>query len=207
MLDKIISKSYKYVLKAEETNKKNKHENLGFLSFKRGFMPLQDPRKSLPISFAIWDQIAQNLPYHYKNQSLRETLKRMPVLEATEDKLKDAFLCRASMLMSMLAHAYVRCEREEDLNIPDSILIPWHQITNRLNRPKPFLSYIDLIIYNWKLRDEKEGFKVENLDLLVPTVNNQEEQVFYLTQAEISFKTRKTVKIITEIQNSRGCSS
>ena len=202
MLDKIISTSYKYVLKAEETNKKNKHENLGFLSFKRGFMPLQDPRKSLPISFAIWDQIAQNLPYHYKNQSLRETLKRMPVLEATEDKLKDAFLCRASMLMSMLAHAYVRCEREEDLNIPDSILIPWHQITNRLNRPKPFLSYIDLIIYNWKLRDEKEGFKVENLDLLVPTVNNQEEQVFYLTQAEISFKTRKTVKIITEIQNS-----
>jgi len=201
VLEGIYSSSYKYINYAEKKNKENNHENLGFLSFERGFMPLNEPIQSLPSTFTIWDQIAQNLPHHYKNQSLRKALNTMQVLDANEESLPDKYLCRASMLMSMLAHAYVRSERVEDLNIPESITKPWETITKRLKRPKPFLSYIDLIIYNWKLRDFNKAFEVENLDLLVPTVNNQEERVFYLTQTEISFKTRSAVKIITLIQN------
>ncbi len=197
----VYASSYKYILYAQNTNQDNGNENLGFLSFERGFMPLKNPIQNLPSPFSIWDQLATNIPFHYKNQSLRKAIKAMVVLDPNETALPDKYLCRASMLMSMLAHAYVRNERVEDSNVPESIVKPWKTITRRLKRPQPFLSYIDLILYNWKLKEIQKPFEVENLDLMVPTVNNQEERVFYLTQAEISYKTRSSVFIIATIQN------
>ncbi|WP_010180188.1 cytochrome b5 domain-containing protein [Aquimarina agarilytica] len=195
----IYSPSHNYIKYAEQTNAQNGHENLGFLSFERGFMPLLNPISNLPYPFNLWDKIASDLPKHYKNQTLRVSIQKMEVLDA--ENLNDKYLCRASMLMSILAHAYVRNERNEDLNIPESITIPWKIITKRLKRPQPFLSYIDLIIYNWKQKKINDKFELENLELLTPTVNNQEEQVFYLTQTEIAFQTNKIIKHIVNIQN------
>ncbi len=199
MNTKTYSSSHNYIVYAEKINTQNGHENLGFLSFKRGFMPLKNPISKLPAPFDIWDKIAQELPKHYKNQTLRVSLQKMEILDAT--MLGEKFLCRASMLMSILAHAYARNERNEDLNIPESIKTPWEIITKRLNRPQPFLSYIDLIIYNWKQKETNNTFELDNLELLTPTVNNQEEQVFYLTQTEIAFKTIGVIKHIVNIQN------
>jgi len=195
------SPAHKYVKYAEKVNNLKGHENLGFLSFERGFMPTVEPLKQLPYPFNKWDKVASQMPCHYKNQSLRNAIHQLPVLDANIDALPDKFLCRASMLLSMLAHAYVRNERSEDLNIPESITIPWGQITKRLNRPKPFLSYIDLIIYNWKFKNTEGKGELENLELLTPTVNNQEENVFYLTQTEIAFKTNKILSNVVSIQD------
>jgi len=197
----LISPAHDYVAYAEKINKDKGHENLGFLSFERGFMPLNTPDTQLPYPFSKWDELAKQMPYHYKNQSLRKAISKLPVLEAGESQLPDKFLCRASMLLSILAHAYVRNERNEDLNIPDSITKPWEQVTKRLKRPQPFLSYIDLIIYNWKLKDSDKPCELENLKLLTPTVNNQEENVFYLTQTEIAFKTKEIVNYVVQIQD------
>ena len=198
---KLKSPAHKYVKHAEKVNKLLGHENLGFLSFKRGFVPLNNPIESLPYPFSKWDDIAKELPYHYKNQSLREAIKKLPVLSAQKNLLEDKFLCRASMLLSMLAHAYVRNERDEDLDIPLSITRPWQEISDRLKRPQPFLSYIDLIIYNWKFKNSRCIGEVNDLELLTPTVNNQEENVFYLTQTEIAFKTNKILANIVAIQD------
>jgi predicted heme/steroid binding protein len=61
----------------------------------------------------------------------------------------------------------------------------------RLGRgPAPVLSYADLIVNNWRSVDTSAGsgssvLRLRNLRLLVPTVDNQEEHVFYLTQLEI----------------------
>lgn len=192
--------SFKAVLHAEKINKWNGHENLGFLSLEKGFMPVTPPLQSLPKEFSAWDELASSLHYHYKNQTLRTALKQLPVIVPTEDTLDPKYLCRASVLMSIFAHAYVRCERREDLNIPQAVLLPWKHITERLQRPVPFLSYIDLIVYNWKLKKSTEAFQVENLELLVPTVNNNEERVFYLTQAEILYKSSPIIEEIVHIQ-------
>jgi len=196
-----ISPAYKYIKYAEKINKEKGHENLGFLSLKRGFMPTIEPLKKLPYPFSQWDDIAKEMPFHYKNQSLRIALKKLPILDANESVLPDKYLCRASMLLSMLAHAYVRNERDEDLDIPAAIIKPWETVTKRLKRPKPFLSYIDLIIYNWKYKNSEGPCELENLELLTPTVNNQEENIFYLTQTEIAFKTKEVVNYVIQIQN------
>lgn len=196
-----LSPAHLYVLRAQKMNQNLRHENLGFLSFEKGMMPLNTPLQSLPKAFEAWDTLAANLPFHYKNQNLREAVKQLPLLIPDSENLPEEYLCRASMVLSILAHAYVRHNRKEDLNIPDSITIPWRIVTQRLGRPQPFLSYIDLILYNWKLKDSTTNLIVENLELLTPTVNNQEENIFYLTQTEIAFKTKEVLGSIVTIQD------
>ena len=49
------------------------------------------------------------------------------------------------------------------------------------------MSYIDLIVYNFRFIDASRAdpFRVENLRLLTPAFDSREEHVFYLTQVEI----------------------
>jgi sulfite reductase alpha subunit-like flavoprotein len=161
------------------------HESLGFLSESHGFLPRTPPPLRLPDSHRAWDDAAEQLPELWRMVSVREALAELPTLDAME--LADADVWRASCLLSILAHSFVRVETRPAGDLPASIQRPWDQITQRLGRRRPFLSYNDLIVYNWRFRDaaRPDPMRVENLDLLIPTVGNQEERVFYLTQVEI----------------------
>lgn len=187
---------------AMRSNAADGHENLGFLSEIHGFMPETKPLLSLPTSHSVWDDIAQDLPTLYRSQSLRRRLEEMPELKAGQASLDDSFILRASVILSIFAHAYVRVEKKPSTVIPLTIQAPWMEITRRLKRPEPFLSYMDLIVYNWKVRSTtlSDPMRVENLDLLVPTVNNQEERVFYLTQVEILAQASPIVASVVRAQ-------
>lgn len=172
---------------AEHTNRLLGHENLGFLSASHGFMPLTPPRTELPKEFAEWDQIVAELTLLYRDLKVRRALESIPVLDAGEDELPDRDLLRASAVLSMLAHAYWFCETAPPEALPDAITRPWAEVRRRLDRPDAVLSYIDLIVYNWRIKDPNcaDPMHAENLRLLIPTVNNREERIFYLTQTEI----------------------
>lgn len=73
----------------------------------------------------------------------------------------------------------------------------------RLARTDEVLSYIDLVVYNFRLRDtqHRDPFAVENLSLLFPTIGNREERVFYLTQLEILARTRPVVSLTAMAQD------
>jgi len=163
------------------------HENQGFLSETHGFMPSEPPRSKLPPAYLTWDNMVENLPELYRTLGLRSALEHMPILVADADTLPDPYLLRASMIVSILGHAYFRVQTDPPEKLPDSILQPWRRITQRLGRPGPVLSYIDLIIYNWKLIDPtlQDPIVVENMRLMVPTVDNIVERIFYLGQVEI----------------------
>jgi len=163
------------------------HENLGFLSETHGFMPSQPPLRKLPATYQAWDEMVENLPELYRTLRLRAALEQMPILSADPDTLPDKYLLRASMIISILGHAYFRIQTDSPEKLPESIRQPWRKITQRLGRPGPVLSYIDLIIYNWKLVDPglADSVIVENMRLMVPTVDNIVERIFYLGQVEI----------------------
>src|SRR5258706_15470500 len=163
------------------------HENLGFLSETHGFMPSQPPLLKMPAAYQAWDDMLENIPDLYRTLGLREALEQMPILRADTNPLPDKYLLRASMIISILGHAYFRIQPDPPSKLPDSIMQPWREITQRLGRPGPVLSYIDLIIYNWKLVNPalQDPITIENMLLMVPTVDNIVERIFYLEQVEI----------------------
>ncbi|WP_141734057.1 cytochrome b5 domain-containing protein [Oligoflexus tunisiensis] len=179
--------SHAIIENAEKMNRFLGHENLGFLSFSHGFMPLQPPKENMPPAYKAWDEIIQKLPELYRNLQLRREVRQLPILDAGEGSLGDAYLLRAGAILSMLAHAYSYVETSGPQPLPPSLSQPWADVRRRLGREQEVLSYIDLIVYNWRLLqpDAADPFRVENMALLIPTVDNKEENHFYLTQTEI----------------------
>lgn len=180
-----VSPALALVLHAEQRNRQNGHENLGFLSLNRGFLPTNDPSQRLPDAFRAWDQVAAELPSSYATLSVRKRVNELPLLDASKPNLGDADVMRAAALLAILAHAYWYCQPTPVTKLPEVITKPWAQLRARLGRRQEAITYIDLIVYNWRRKDAGGPLSVENLALLFPTIGNQEEQVFYLTQLEI----------------------
>jgi len=188
---------------ASQENIRLGNENLGFLSELHGIMPVTPPLLHMPSGYEAWDEIAENLPELFRTIRVRQALDAMPVLSAAKADLPDEYLLRASVIMSMLAHSYHRVEADPPPNpMPESIQKPWEEITRRLNRPAPHLSYIDLIMYNWRLIDPQRAdpMRVDNMRLLVPTVDNKEERIFYLTQVEILAQSAPIISALVRAQ-------
>jgi len=177
---------------AAKTNQRLGHENAGFLSEEYGFLPTTAPPLHLPPGYEAWDEIAESLPDLWRAIRVRQAIDTLPVLSAAKEDLPDEYLLRASVIISMLAHAYHRIsDTPPDKPMPDGVQLPWEQITRRLDRLAPHLSYIDLILYNWRFVDPHladDPYGLNNLELLVSTVDNQEEKVLYLMQVEAHYK-------------------
>ena len=109
-------------------------------------------------------------------------------------------LQRAATILGLLAHAWNHAAGSEPAPLPAAIAEPWEQVGRRLGRPYAYLSYLDLIVTNWRLRDPGGQRTLENLRLLVPTVDTPEEHVFYLVQVEILDQTAGLVGAVVRAQ-------
>lgn len=188
---------------ATEINTILGHENFGFLSENRGFIPLSQAAGQLPAYFNVWESLVEELPNHYSSLRLRNLIENLPILDADMKHLEDIHLIRACSLLSILSHAYYYVRSEPPKNgLPPQLREPWEMVQKRLQRPLGVLSYIDLIVYNWQFKDSKgpDNFDLSNLELLFPTVNNPSEQIFYLTQLEILAHCAPIVPSIVEAQ-------
>ncbi|MCI0647764.1 MAG: hypothetical protein L0346_23140 [Chloroflexi bacterium] len=172
---------------ATAANQRLGHENLGFLSESHGFMPCALPLLELPGSHRAWDETAAALPELFRTLRLRPVLDRIPVLDASAAALPDLFALRASAILSIFAHAYFYVEAVPPGRFPDSILLPWATISQRLQRPAPHLSFIDLNVYNWQFIDPAapDPMRMENLRLLIPILGNEDERRFQAVPIEI----------------------
>lgn len=188
---------------AERRTAEAGHENDGFLSWSRGFIPKNAPLLRLAPELAAWDQLAAELPALHRDLSLRRRVEQLPLLDASEASLDDKQVLRACALLAILAQAYWYVEPGPPQVLPQVIKRPWAQLRRRLGREQEVLSYIDLIVYNWRVVDASlpEPLFVENLRLLLPTVDNREEHVFYLTQVEILANASPIVRLVTLAQD------
>jgi sulfite reductase alpha subunit-like flavoprotein len=176
---------------AEAANRASGHDNAGSLSYSHGFLPRCEPLKQLPTSHRAWDEIAAAIPYLFRTYSMRRAVNELPILSAAADALSDEYLLRASSLFSILAHAYWYAEPEPPADgIPPQIQIPWEEITLRLDRPAPHLSFIDLNSHNWHFIDPNhpEPFSSQNLKLAIPMIGNEDERRFQMTPVELLYQ-------------------
>jgi hypothetical protein len=93
----------------EAHNRRVGHENLGFLSAARGFVPLHAPLLQLSAPFAAWDELAAELPELWRNVALRRRVGSLPLLDASPASLPDRELLRACALLAIVSHAYWHC--------------------------------------------------------------------------------------------------
>ncbi|KAF7960239.1 hypothetical protein EAE96_001837 [Botrytis aclada] len=196
---------------AERTNRYHGHENSRFLSRRAEFSPLQTI-KALPPSHTAWDQLAAALSHLVKTQTVRETVAKMPLLDASAKALPELYLQRAATILGMTAHVFVRLEGSELLTLkydrhsdilPPSLVIPWAIVCKRLGRSTPVLTLIDMMVANFTSTSlSYSDVMLENLELLVPTVGNIEEHTFFGIMIEINAKAIPILHQIIEAQRS-----
>jgi len=194
--------SRRVLAEAEATNARLGHENLGFLSESHGFVPRQRPLLELPMSHKAWDDVAAQLPELVRTLTLRPALSAMPVIGAGTDALPDRDLLRASVILSILAYACHHVETEPPVAMPQSVTVPWGEVSARLRRPAPHLSFTDMNLYNWRFTngDEAAAIDVENLSLAVAIVGNEDERRFQLVPVEAVAALAPTVGAIVRAQ-------
>ena len=187
---------------ADGENRASGHELGGFLSSSAGFLPERPTVTAFPPSHAAWDDIVDRMPELWRSVSLRDALRELPVLRAGAGELPDEYVWRASVALTIFAHAYVRVEKIPAGDVPASVLEPWAEVSERLHRRAPFMSYDDLVVYNHRIRDPSvpHPLVVENMDLLVPTVDGEDERRFYLPQVEILDRAAPLVSAVVRAQ-------
>ncbi|MEP7286453.1 MAG: FHA domain-containing protein [Chloroflexota bacterium] len=181
----VIVPARKVIEEATAYNREHGHENEGFLSTEYGFLPVEPPLLQLPESHHLWDDMIAELPDLFRTLTLRRAFNNLPLLDVTPDALPDKYLMRASTILGVFAHSYQYVETDPPPALPDNIMKPWLEVSRRLGKPIPYLSYIDLFLYNWRLRDASGPRRLDNMDVMVPTWKNEAERVFYLVTIEM----------------------
>ena len=96
-----MNKALEVLEQAVAENQALGSEHRGFLSAERGLLPLRNPLTSSPPTHRAWDEIADQLPFHYREISLRRAVNDLPVLSADADVLPDPYLNRTASLLSI----------------------------------------------------------------------------------------------------------
>lgn len=194
-----------------------------YLSTRYGFLPA--PRLAattpLPSPHSAWEALAASLARCSRTGDYRAALDACPLLPADESSLPERHLRRAAVLLGNAAHAvfyFSRAPGPEGV-VPEKIAAPWAEVARRLGRPMQFLSYLDLFLHNWRLRDDAEaaaaaaavearadeaggadadcGFDVQrHCEVLVPLFSGygeRDEEVFNLAMVDMHFSARGMV--------------
>jgi sulfite reductase (NADPH) flavoprotein alpha-component len=175
-----------------------------FLSEEAGFLPRQPPPLALPDAFRAWDEQARQLPDLVARLKVRAAVGQLPILRA--DVLPGESLSRAASLLGIVLHSFVREGQllRLPVSIPDHLRRAWEGVCRRLHRPGTGLTYNDLILYNWRLRDPAGPRVVENMGLMTPVYASEEERLFYLVQVETHTAATPLVGAVRHLREALG---
>ena len=150
----------------------------------RGFLPTRDPLRCLPDRFAIWDEVAADLPKLLPAERVRSVVDQLPPLDAAE--LPDAAVRRAMVALSFIGHAYVyqTWRSTAATCLPSVLARPWYAVAARLRRP-PVLSYASYALDNWRRLDPDGPIALGNIALLQNFLGGLDEEWFITVHIQI----------------------
>lgn len=206
------------IIRAEEVGPKTGWRD-GFLTAEYGFVP-PDSLDSSVAALAnspgrIWSDLAERMPGCVARGRVRDSIAALPVVEATEDIIPDAALWAALVALGMLCsicryedkhdgHEGVsisspnnkpRVELGDDVveevrGLPRSIGLAYFQVSKRMGRPIPHLTFVDQSSYNVKIRDHTASHpyvaRFDNMDMRWPMFGDQAEVAFLKGVADTS---------------------
>ncbi|KAF5664743.1 hypothetical protein FHETE_7015 [Fusarium heterosporum] len=191
----------------------------GYLSVEHGFCPpdYEEPISALARSPGrVWSDLCERMPGCCARGRVREAVASLPLVEGTEANIPDKALWGAVVALGMLCSIYrfedrhdgkdgvairmattskPQCPMGDDLceeleGIPLCIALPYYQISRRMGRTLPHLSFPDQASYNIKIRDVKSNIpylaRFDNIDLRWPMFGERAEVAFLKGCADTS---------------------
>lgn len=206
------------LLRAEEIGPKTGWRD-GFLSAEYGFVPpdMDEAVSALANSPGrVWSDLCERMPGCISRGRFREAAAALPVVEGTDDVIPDAALWAALVALGLLCSLYRYEEKhdghegvsvksgaknnivgdwgddvlEEVRGLPRSIGLPYVQISKRMGRPIPHLTFVDQSSYNVTVIDPKSKYpyvgRFDNTTLRWPMFGDQAERAFLKGVADTS---------------------
>lgn len=163
----------------------------------------------------VWSDLCERMPGCVSRGRVRESVAALPLVEGTEENVPDQALWAAIVALGMLCSIYryedkndgydgvsinsistkPRVEMSDDLGpelvgIPRSIGLPYWQVSRRMGRAIPHLTFFDQASYNIKVRDPTSVYpyvgRFDNTDLRWPMFGERTEIAFLKGCADTS---------------------
>ena len=184
----------------------------GHLSKATGFLP-QDlshlgKLETIP-GPSSWAILGKRMPGLLARSRFREAARQLSVSKADETALPDYCLHEAVLLLGILAYSFryeQRITDDQDTieDIPDGIMKPWIEVSDRLNRPDLFLGWQDYIALNatWKdvTRPFGDRWSLDNIQMFYPVFRTRTEHVFLMVMNEMLEKFTPAIEAMVKAQ-------
>jgi sulfite reductase alpha subunit-like flavoprotein/predicted heme/steroid binding protein len=197
------------ILRAEEIGTRSGWKD-GYLSVEYGFCPPDANEAAGALANCpgrVWSDLCERMPGCVSRGRVRESVAALPLVEGTEDVIPDQALWAAVVALGMLCSIYryedkndgydgvsinpistkPRVEMSDDLGpeligIPRTIGLPYWQVSRRMGRAIPHLTFFDQASYNIKIRDPTSVYpyvgRFDNMDLRWPMFGERTEIAF-----------------------------
>ena len=185
-----------------------------------GFLPDDQPLKSLPPYYLPWDNLAKHLSTSIAGKTLRSEVAELPLLSAAHLSTWEQ-LHRAFVVLGFLVHAWVWCDGSDrpEPNVPPQLAAPYLEVCERLGM-QPTLSYAGLCLWNWQTKEpavtncvmeqgdhQADGVdsnttnclsNLDDLECLVSFTGTRDEAVFYLVPVMVEAEGGRLVRLLLE---------
>ncbi|KAI0423459.1 cytochrome b5-like Heme/Steroid binding domain-containing protein [Xylaria sp. FL1042] len=191
----------------------------GYLSREHGFCPPDYDEAAGALAKTpgrVWSDLCERMPGCVARGRVRESIAALPLVEGTEENIPSRALWAAVVALGLLCHIYrfhdkydgndgvtSNCPRkarlscpmgddfgEELVGIPLSIALPYYQISRRMGRTLPHLTFVDQSSYNLKIKDPTSTYpyvaRFDNMELRWPMFGEQAEVAFLKGVADTS---------------------
>jgi hypothetical protein len=214
------------LLRAEEVGPRTGWRD-GYLSREYGFCPPDADEAASALARSpgrVWSDICERMPGCVARGRVRQSLAALPLVEGTPDIIPDRALWAALVSLGMLCSIYryeethngtegvnvssrsptLDVEMSDDLGdevkgIPKCIGLPYVQISRRMGRSIPHLTFYDQASYNIKVRDPTSIHpyigRFDNTDLRWPMFGVRSEISFLKGCADTSGKSSGALSI------------
>ncbi|KEY74801.1 hypothetical protein S7711_09808 [Stachybotrys chartarum IBT 7711] len=205
------------MLRAEEIGPRTGWKD-GYLTAEHGMCPVDYDESVGALARSpgrIWSDLCERMPGVVARGRVRESIAALPLVEGSIDNIPERALWGAVVALGMLCSIYryedrndgqegvvatrsntrPKCPMGDDLGeelhgIPLTIALPYYQISHRMGRALPHLSFPDQSSYNLKIKDPSSTYpylaRFDNTELRWPMFGERAEVTFLKGCADTS---------------------
>lgn len=181
---------------------------------RHGFLPSEQPLAHLPNSYyEPWESLARDLPQLIKSRTIREEIRRLPILSRGKLHNEEEWR-RAYVVLAFLTHAYVwgddhpaqvrslystsTCAKVVQI-LPACLAIPFTSVSEHFELP-PVATYAALCLWNYQHTDSQD-LDFEDCDALRMMHNitgTEDEAWFYLISVMVEGQGARSIPLMVD---------